>query len=151
VVIRNLSLYLAWVFVLMLAGSMSLAWLVLALLVPVAGAIPALSRYTGALAYGVTAAVALVIPAQRWRTQGLLPEPFAQEKKARLVHGERSVAIGHGLLFIGTVVPLVALILLQDAEYTLMTFYAASFLTLPVCVVFWIVGLYNVHKAGTWP
>jgi proline iminopeptidase len=32
-----------------------------------------------------------------------------------------------------------------------MAFYVVSFLTLPVCVVFWIVGLYNVHEAGSWP
>jgi hypothetical protein len=32
-----------------------------------------------------------------------------------------------------------------------MTFYAVSLLTLPASVVFWIVGLYNVHKAGSWP
>jgi hypothetical protein len=149
--LRNLSLYLAWALVLMLAGSMSLAWLVMALLGPVASAAPELAPYTAALAYAVTALVALAIPAQRWQTQGLLPEPFAAEKKARLAFGERTVAIGHGLLFIGTVAPLGALILLQDSEYAFMAFYAATFLTLPVCVVLWIVGLYNVHKAGSWP
>ncbi len=149
--LRSLSLYLAWVFVLMLAGSMSLAWLFLALLGPVARAVPLLAPYTAALAYALTALMALVIPAQRWRTQGLLPEPFTDEKKARLAFGERAVVIGHGLLLAGTLVPLMALVLRQDSEYAFMTFYAASFLTLPLCVVFWIVGLYNVHKAGSWP
>jgi hypothetical protein len=117
----------------------------------VAKVVPGLAPHAGVLAYAVTALVALVIPAHRWRTQGLLPEAVAPESKARLAHGERTVAIGHGLLFLGTVVPLIAIFLLQDSGYAFMTFYAASFLTLPVCVVFWIVGLYNVHKAGSWP
>jgi hypothetical protein len=32
-----------------------------------------------------------------------------------------------------------------------MTFNAVWKLALPVRVVFWIVRLYNVHKAGSWP
>lgn len=149
--LRSLSIYLAWVFVLMLLGGMSLAWLVLFLVAPVERAFPAMSQYSYALAVAITALVAIVIPALRWRTQGLLPDTMTAEHQARLVRGERAIAIGHTLLLVGTVAPWVAVVVLQNSEYAVMALYAGSFWTLPLCFLLWGIGLYLVVAAGRRP
>lgn len=149
--LRSLSLYLAWVFILMVLGGMSIAWLVLFLLAPIERAVPSLSPYSYALALAITGLVALVYPAWRWRSEGLLPDTLTPEHQTRLVRGERAIAIGHGLFVVGFVMPLIAMAVLQESENALMTFYAASFVAVPLSVLLWGIGLYLVDKAGRWP
>jgi hypothetical protein len=148
---RSLSIYLAWVFILMALGSMSVAWLVLFLLAPVARAVPSVSPYTSAVAYAITGLLALVYPAWRWRTRGLLPDTMTAAQQARLVRGERSIAVGHGLFVVGFVAPLIAVGVLQESENAFMAFYAASFVAVPLSLLLWGIGLYLVSTAERWP
>ncbi len=147
---RSLSLYLAWVFILVVLGGMSVAWLAMFLLAPVARAVPSVSPYTSAVAYAITGLLAVVYPAWRWRTQGLLPDTPTAEQQARLVRGERSIAIGHGLFVLGFVAPLIAAAVLQESENAFMIFYAASFVAVPLSLLLWGIGLYLVTTAAQW-
>jgi cytochrome b561 len=138
------------VFVLIVLGGMSVAWLVLLFLAPVARLVPSVAPYTQALTYAITGLLALVYPAWRWRTQGLLPDTPTAEQQPRLLRGERAIAIGHGLFVVGFVAPLIGVAVLQEPEDAFMTFYAASFVAVPLSLLLWSIGLYLVSTAERW-
>jgi len=69
----------------------------------------------------------------------------------RLVRGERSIAVGHGLFVVGFVAPLIAVGVLQESENAFMAFYAASFVAVPLSLLLWGIGLYLVSTAERWP